>query len=603
MDDNIAIGIVLNSIIELGTFLISIKIKERSIILRKTSIEFINIIIQFVKLVFVIISVIFLIRDERIGLLFIIVSLVISIIFIFWYSKKLNDCPSELHAYNGVFAASAIIMTLDNKFLLVKRKNEKNPEFEGQEIWVQPGTFIRTNKLKRFGLIEKAPELPTLYKYLIDAMIDQAGLHPHEYKFLTLGGLTSIIEDKPIFVGDEDPDRENQFTPAPFMIQKEASLNKRKSSDTTVHMDCFFAFRLLNELNENTLSQLLENAKSNECKYSEIKPFDKETIDKMADNNECYKDLKIIVDNFLKLWRKSKYYSINKKCIRHCTFNNDKTILWLRINHDCNLQCNFCLLTDDKKNKNNIIADMSEKQIKNLENIINDNISKISIRNDIKLVMTGGEPFLIKNLSEIIKLIIDKCTTISTITICTNGTLWEDHQDSILILFEDIKNKENKKLNFVLNMPSWNEDLHKNLTGVDRCFNKKERFIAWLNEKGIQFTINVVLSKKFKFQMKNFISYWRKMEIKNVALTYAIRQGMISKNEIGEENICLNKNECIDLYGNLCSGEYNIEFLDTLELIIPSCDGVQCHENNNILAIESRNDNFIFIEGCLDQGI
>jgi hypothetical protein len=54
---------------------------------------------------------------------------------------------------------------------------------------------------------------------------------------------------------------------------------------------------------------------------------------------------------------------------------------------------------------------------------------------------------------------------------------------------------------------------------------------------------------------------------------------MKARNGVNEEIICLNKDECIDLYGKLCSGNYEIDFLNKIKLMIPSCDEFDCHEH------------------------
>jgi len=53
------------------------------------------------------------------------------------------------------------------------------------------------------------------------------------------------------------------------------------------------------------------------------------------------------------------------------------------------------------------------------------------------------------------------------------------------------------------------------------------------------------------------------------------------------------------LYNKLCSGEYEIEYFNSIELMIPSCDDSNCQENRNLWSIELVDNEFVFSYGCL----
>ena len=522
---------------------------------------------------------------------------IISTFISFWKKEKQK---MQYKSFNGVFAVSAIILTKDRKFLLVKRKNSSN----NPVLWVQPGVYYRTNTLH-----ENPPPLLSFYNYLIESLELECGLTNNIYEPISLNSVVekeiATFKDSEFKAWSVDYNK-NKLSQTPFLIQDEKGQVEARSG-TSTHIDSFYAFQLT--ISDSELLKKLKKMIPKEAKYDEVGAFSFEEIKNMCTNEgldrngtlyRCYPDLGIIIGEFLKEWRKELFENKFKKNIRYCTFNPKKNTIWLRLNNNCNLNCQFCLMKEKKQN-----ISTEEVLIKSFEEFWN---SKINLGNIVKyhLVITGGEPLLISNLYDIIQHIDNHSNgCIDSITICTNGTLGTKMLTAMKNVNQIIDENCNfkNKIKFVINMASFDSASFENITESDDAFFIHLcKFIRLLQSKNVtNITANVVMTDILEKNLNRYFEFWKNLNIKNIAFSYSIQAGIQYRNQ----KKCirtLSKSECLNLYNSLQCGKYPIEYFDHIELMIPACDEKKsCRENNQIKScINNGTDGWELIHGCLD---
>ncbi|MDK2850010.1 MAG: hypothetical protein PWP03_169 [Candidatus Woesearchaeota archaeon] len=168
----------------------------------------------------------------------------------------------------------------------------------------------------------------------------------------------------------------------------------------------------------------------------------------------------------------SKILSLTKKIIK-IRFLGDKKPLKLGITPtlNCNARCEFCNIWK-YHHKNELSVDFYKQLFKTLKNDV------------FWLHITGGEPFLSKELYKILELATKELKFLILVNINTNGTIPLDN------LFKIVKS--NPKINFVLSF---------SLDG-DFEFHKKRK---GFNDKQIEILKkNLMLAKRFNSELRNF---------------------------------------------------------------------------------------------------
>ena len=107
--------------------------------------------------------------------------------------------------------------------------------------------------------------------------------------------------------------------------------------------------------------------------------------------------------------------------------------LILFVNNICQLRCDMCFYWDSMQIKT--------KQL-SLEEIIK--LSK-SLPNLLQLTLTGGEPFLRKDLHEMPK-IFSKYSNLSKCTVVTNGMLYERIRNQVFTFVNENKNVDDMRV-------------------------------------------------------------------------------------------------------------------------------------------------------------
>lgn len=512
-------------------------------------------------------------------------------------------------SYDGVFAVSAIIVTADNKLLLMTRKRDGSTS---EEIWVQPGVYYRTNTLHKNPL-----PLKPFYNHLIESIEFECGLTKDKYEIIQLSSM--IAQEQETFAESglttwSAKYNQNQLSPTPFLIQIEKA-DVQKRSGTNRHIDCFYAFKLKIDDDKELLESIMR-ATTSKAKYEKLCTFTYEEVMQMCKPeglhkdsaiNRCYPDLSIIMKKFFIAWRRELFLKKFENNIRHCTFNPNNNTIWVRINENCNLNCEFCLMVT-KNAKIQTISWNSERFF-----AFWNSLKLFDGQKSYHLVITGGEPLLVKGLYELISYMDNNSNgKIGSITICTNGTLGtsklksaysQNAIENLQNLLSDTCHFKNK-CKYVINMSSYNEDSFCAITHAKSSdlFQQQSEFIKYLHLQNMyDITANIVMTDILKKHLAEYFLLWKNSQIKKVAFSYSIQLGINSRG--GMKHIrTLTKDECVKLFNSLGNGEYEIELFDSIELMIPSCDEKKsCKENQNIISLfMTSNKEWISKTGCLD---
>ncbi len=501
---------------------------------------------------------------------------------------------NEYSKIDGVFAVSAIIITNDNRIILTQRKEE--------DKWIQPGTYIRTNII--YNKDDSIPKFNTPQKELLNRIYVDTGINESNLEYVDVFS-SSIYEDIHTLNLVQDPIgrtndlKDNYLSPSPFLIQYEHS-ESLKTSQTHTHIDMFYIFRLKESIDFSLIEQQIQEDTFTKEKYKfkKIKDFSLDDIKEMVLHNPrtIYRDMYVLCEYAMKCYRRYKLQ--NSLVMRHCTFNTNNHILLIRTSNYCNGGCQYCLMSDKRikyQNGHNI-------SIESLFNALVNNKSKIK-SDDIKLIISGGEPFIIDNLIDrvVIKIIEmpeyrDKITKLS---ICTNGTLCTDPsvKEQITNLYNTCK-KNNISFKFVLDIPGYDKRSYKSLTRMDNGWDKLNTFIDFLNLNKIPYCGNVVISKTFKKKKAEYIKYWKDKSFFDITLSYVI------KNSANDNSAYLSKDECQAEYRDIISGEYPTEFMHNIDLAIPECNDKYC-QSDNIFSIyyDHKENKYLGTNNCLDKAI
>lgn len=262
-----------------------------------------------------------------------------------------------------------------------------------------------------------------------------------------------------------------------------------------------------------------------------------------------------------------------KSNIRLCVFNaseDKKTLLW-RITEKCNASCEYCFLKSNGQPRNKF-AEIKDSIVENV-------IKGISENEIQKVIISGGEPLLVKNLTEIVRR-IDSETACDSIAICTNGSRLKNNgcYSELEILSGIGKFKK-----FVVSVDHYDEERYKAIKDY-----KEEDFglpdlinvIKKLKEKRFDVFVNVVATGDFLANPRKYVDFWRENEIKRLSISYPIK--------------CDNRRKfkLKSVYDKIISGEHgDVSFLDEdgLELIIPDCEYEYCpHFYKKMFRVNSR---------------
>ncbi len=168
----------------------------------------------------------------------------------------------------------------------------------------------------------------------------------------------------------------------------------------------------------------------------------------------------------------------------------------IKPNYRCNNACVFCLNKDKKTYKNPSLEEL-KKHISNL-------IKAADGTKQSKLVVSGGEPLIFKELFELLSFA--KNAGVNSIEIQTNGRM---------LYYENIV-KELKKfepIGFLVSFQFPNAELYKKYSRTDG-FNQTVGGIKNLVKYNCNFTINTVVMKPNLPHLKNMVKFIKKLGAK-----------------------------------------------------------------------------------------
>ncbi len=166
----------------------------------------------------------------------------------------------------------------------------------------------------------------------------------------------------------------------------------------------------------------------------------------------------------------------------------DKKELDIKISYSCNNNCVFCLNQEKKIIKDNII-------------LIKNTIENFALNGGEKLIISGGEPLISKNLFDLLDF--SKKMGINIFEIQTNGRMFA---------YENII-KKLKKYGIILFLVSFhfpNENLYKKYSRSDG-FDQTLKGLKNLKKNNCHFLTNTVVMKQNLFYLKDIIKTLRKI--------------------------------------------------------------------------------------------
>lgn len=457
--------------------------------------------------------------------------LILWLIYYLIYVKKI------LHP-RGVFSVAAIIVDDDNNILLIE---------DDKGFHMQPGSYYRTNRPRLLGKLE------TPYCKILNTIEKETGLQDIDIELIDL----SYFGEKKEYTLKEalgkdvkklhfyDKYLKHTISPPPFFIIQEYGNNK--SSQEEFHIAMYYGFKLKEKKNTGK-----------NISFRNISEFE---------SMDVYRDLIYVYNRFITIYKKTNYPTFN---IRLCRFNDKiKTVCW-RLTDHCSAHCPHCFI-NTKLNTEPVAVNIDFESL----------YTKIARHRIEKLIISGGEPFLISNLPEIVENVND--SPIKKFSICTNGINFDQQID----LINEIKNYK-KFDKFVISIEAYNNKKYRVNKGIknERSFTMVLEFLHKCQSLNIPFNVNVIGNTFFLSNTERFIDFWRKEKIENITISFPVKS---------EENT---KTDLLRKYQEIIDGQHgDVSFLKSLELIMPVCEDSNCPSGTHIFSIDK---NGIFYPKCVD---
>jgi molybdenum cofactor biosynthesis enzyme MoaA len=196
-----------------------------------------------------------------------------------------------------------------------------------------------------------------------------------------------------------------------------------------------------------------------------------------------------------------------------------KRIFFLFVPNVCNSKCSFCYVEPNFSK----YAILSNSILSRTEEFVN--AAKAIGFNEFRI--TGGEPLLFKNISELLSIFKKKEVSY---TLLTNGINIQKH-------FELFKSNKPKKITI-----SYHSKTHHNsIFGVEYNTDLLDENIRELCKKKINLTVSVLFLEKNKNEILSHILYLKSLGVKSVKLIYPNDEKikMNLKNEFIEVTKCV----------------------------------------------------------------
>lgn len=518
------------------------------------------------------------IMENIIAIICILVTTIIFIIYIIVEkSRKIK----------GTFAVSAFIFCKEENQLLLYRS--ENEAYKGKNFYVQPSIFYKKKKTKKNKGILQTP-----YEKLADYLNDELGIYLVHLQPITLQPLkydfTNSNQILPAFLKNNEKQlifnqkgniddveesmhnyRNNEISLSPWLTIVEKNQDTLKSSKEQLHIDFYYVFYLNQKNNIKT-----------EIETGRFKLVSREELSELIKNKQTHGDLLAIYD--ILVYAKNRIKPYPKISIVNCTFTCQKKTAYWRVTENCNCDCQYCFIGKAKSNDSVIIDD----------NIIQ-KVKEVIEKNDIKkLVISGGEPLLVKNLSEVVEEISKVNDSELSISICTNG----------LVKFSDFSrlSEITKFKKFVISVDGYDNDSY------GKCKKNQEKknlddVIAFINaakKQNIRVAINVILSQTLKEHFDEYISLLNTLKIDELSISTLIANNDRNRKA---KNYLNNTSDIINFYNYIVNEKMeDLKFLEKIDFILPICSYSkvtnECEKNKNLMYISPDG---IAIPGCTEN--
>lgn len=494
----------------------------------------------------------------------------------------------------GTFAVSAFIFYgKDNKLLLYKSKSKSTEEYG---FYVQPSVFY-----KKKGWDENEGELLTpyrkIYNYLNkDLTLYMEHLKPisylpleYEHQWLEQTLANFITRNKEVLFpqyGLSDVERamrkyrENEISLSPLLTIIEKNPDALKSSGEKFHIDFYYAFRL---------SESAGNLDT-EIKNGKFKIVSRKELKDMLDVEQTHGDLLAIYDILRYLVTKVKEEP--KVEISNCTFSCRKKTAYWRITECCNCNCNYCFIGREKQ-----LSDVRVEE-ETIEKVI-----QIIESNDIeKLVISGGEPLLVRNLADVIERISESGNDKLKISVCTNA----------LSEFEDFQkfSKLSRFEKFVVSIDGYNRATYGKYKKIKGNGNSKKAtparldkvidFIKKAQKNKLNVAVNTIITKELLDNTDNYIEFFNGLEIEELSLSALISNNSKNKNI---RNFIMETGQILNFYNVVVTDKiHKFNYLKKLDFVIPSCTyssgECECLKKKKLFYISPEGN---MTEGCMER--
>ena len=187
------------------------------------------------------------------------------------------------------------------------------------------------------------------------------------------------------------------------------------------------------------------------------------------------------------------------------------------ITNRCNARCKHCFI--DFNNPEIFKQELSLKEIEKLSKNLGKNLFNVNL--------TGGEPFLRKDIFEIAELYF-KNSGIKSVFITTNGMFTQKIKEFI---DKFIKSKTNGKIIFSISIDNFEKqhDFNRNVKGLFNNAIKTYKMIQDYGNPNIISNIAITVTHHNHEEIISLYSYLKKMGIKNFTATIMREEGIVKK--------------------------------------------------------------------------
>ena len=159
------------------------------------------------------------------------------------------------------------------------------------------------------------------------------------------------------------------------------------------------------------------------------------------------------------------------------------TRLWMYTNFDCNLSCDYCCVRSSPQTERRALGVDRVRQL--ASEAVDAGVSE--------LILTGGEPFLLPDLDEV----VEACTSQLPTTLLTNGMLFKGNR------LERLRRMDRKRLTLQISLDSATPEVHDSHRGK-RSWERAVEGIRIAHEEGFRVKVAATLPAEQIHELEPF---------------------------------------------------------------------------------------------------